>query len=145
MDAEHGIPCYLLWRSICLLVTIFLHPTRNCIQWSNSDVLVVTNWLLPTIIRVGDTFYFYDLATKICKNSGAKADHKLSLLLVPSFLRGVRLTLDVDASVEEGVKTTCRDGSVFFSIKKGVWLLLFTPIGVAFNCSMADYKRGSQT
>lgn len=51
-------------------------------------------------------FYFYDLATKICKNSGAKADHKLSLLLVPSFLRGVKLTLDVDASVEEGVKTT---------------------------------------
>lgn len=43
VDAEHGIPCYLLWRSICLLVTIFLHPTRNCIQWSNSDVLVVTN------------------------------------------------------------------------------------------------------
>lgn len=36
----------------------------------------------------------------------AKADHKLSLLLVPSFLRGVRLTLDVDASVGEGVKTT---------------------------------------
>lgn len=85
VDAEHDVPCYLLWRSICLLVMIFLHPTRNCIQWSNYDVLVVTNWLLPAIIRDTDAFYFYDLATKICKMSGAKAIHKLSLLSVALF------------------------------------------------------------
>lgn len=74
---------------------------------------MVINWLFLIIIRVGDMFYFYDLVIKICKNFGVKVDYKFLLFLVLFFLWGVRLILDVDVLVEEGVKII-EMGWIFF-------------------------------
>lgn len=74
---------------------------------------MVINWLFLIIIRVGDMFYFYDLVIKICKNFCVKVDYKFLLFLVLFFLWGVRLILDVDVLVEEGVKII-EMGWIFF-------------------------------